>query len=387
MSSSPAAPAPSTGRPSPISATVILMVIVVAVISSTATTLALGAVRHDESPVAATASNPPGSAVPGSTASNPVSVNLMDTISAVLPAAVSIDTPDASGSGIVVSEDGWILTNRHVVECNKEVDITFDDGRSEPATVKAIDSLSDLALIRARSKGLTAATLGQSGALEVGEPVAAIGNSEGFLENTVTTGVVSALGRQVFLDDEGEYRNLIQTDAALYGGNSGGPLINLAGEVVGINTASAITSDFVSAQNLSFAIPSDLAAPIVRQALSGKKLSRPWLGVRHLPVDAGLVESEKLSVDQGALIWPRVGDDGETRPAVDPKSPAAAAGLRKGDVITAVNGSAVDDRHPLDNVFVAFAAGDEVTLTIARGSKNLDVPVKLGERQGRPVGC
>ena len=217
--------------------------------------------------------------------------------------------------------------------------------------------------------------------------MAAIGNSEGYLDNTVTSGVVSALARQVYLDDEGEYRNLIQTDAAIYGGNSGGPLINLAGEVVGINTVTAVTEDFVSAQNLSFAIPSDLAAPIVSQAISGEKLSRPWLGVRHLPVDVGLVDREKLSVKQGALIWPRVGDDGKTRPAVDPSSPAAAAGLRKGDVITAVNGIVVDDRHPLDNVLVAFGAGENVTLTIARGSKTLDVPVELGERKGRPVGC
>ena len=287
----------------------------------------------------------------------------------------------------MVADDGWILTNRHVVDCNTRVDVTFDDGRTEQATVSAIDSLSDLALIRTRSRGLKAATLGTSGDLEVGQPVAAIGNSEGYLDNTVTSGVVSALSRQVYLDDEGEYRNLIQTDAAIYGGNSGGPLINLAGEVVGINTVSAVTEDFVSAQNLSFAIPSDLAAPIVKQAVSGEKLSRPWLGVRHLPVDAGLVAQDKLSVHQGALIWPRVGDDGKTRPAVDPSSPAAAAGLRKGDVITAVNGSAVDDRHPLDNVLVAFAAGEKVMLTIARGSKDLDVSVELGERKGRPVGC
>jgi S1-C subfamily serine protease len=367
------------------------VVIVVAVVSSVATTLALGALRPDQSSRVATASDPPasaGSTVPGSSAGVADSVDLTETISSVLPAAVSINTPDASsGSGIVVSDDGWILTNRHVVDCNTTVDVTFEDGRTQPATVTAIDSLSDLALIRTKSTGLTAATLGRSGDLAVGEPVAAIGNSEGFLDNTVTSGVVSALSRQVYLDDEGEYRNLIQTDAAIYGGNSGGPLINLAGEVVGINTATAQTEEFVRAQNLSFAIPSDLAAPIVSQALSGEKLSRPWLGVRHLPVDAGLVDREKLSVKQGALIWPRVGDDGKTRPAVDPSSPAAAAGLRKGDVITAVNGSAVDDRHPLDNVLVAFAAGENVTLTVARGSKTLDVPVELGERKGRPVGC
>ncbi|HET9520194.1 MAG TPA: trypsin-like peptidase domain-containing protein [Candidatus Limnocylindrales bacterium] len=312
----------------------------------------------------------------------------MDTVSAVLPAAVSIVTKEgSSGSGVIVSGDGWILTNRHVVDCETRVDLTFQDGRGADATVEAIDSLTDLALIRTSSAGLTPATLGQASALEIGQPVAAIGNSEGYLANTVTSGVVSALWRQVYLDDEGEYRNLIQTDAAIYGGNSGGPLINLAGEVVGINTVTAVTDDLVRAQSLSFAIPSDLAAPIVKQVVAGTALRRPWLGIRHVPVDAGVVDREQLTASEGALVWPRVGDDGKTRPAVSPNSPAEAAGLRQGDVITAVDDIVVDGRHPLDNVLVGFEAGADVTLTIVRDSQERDVPVRLGEREGRPVGC
>jgi S1-C subfamily serine protease len=365
----------------------IAVVMAVAVISSVATTLSIEALRPNESSGAATSTEPSGSGAPGATASEAVPAALSDAVAAVLSSAVSITTSDGWASGVVVSDDGWILTNRHVVECDRNVDVRFADGRTDSAKVEAIDSLSDLALIRAPSKGLKAATLGPSGDLAVGQPVAAIGNSEGYLANTVTSGVVSALWRQVYLDDEGEYRNLIQTDAAIYGGNSGGPLITLAGKVVGIDTVSAVTEEGVSAEGLSFAIPSDLAAPIVKQAIAGEKLSRPWLGVRHVPVDAGIVDTERLPVDQGALVWPRVGDNGATRPAVAANSPAAKAGIKKGDVITAIDDSPVDDRHPLDNVLATFSRGDDVTLTIVRGSKEMKVPVHLAEREGRPVGC
>ena len=340
---------------------------------------------------ASSASTAPERASAQPPASAPVAANLEDAVAEVVPAVVSIETSDARGSGVVVSKDGWILTNRHVVDCDKKVDVTFADGRNARATVHAIDSLTDLALLRTPADGLTPAVLGEAGALDVGQPVAAIGNSEGFLANTVTSGVVSAPWRQVFLDDDGEYRNMVQTDAAIFGGNSGGPLINLEGEVVGINTLTALTDteggDLVGAQNLSFAIPSEFAVPIVEQAEAGAALSRPWLGVRHLPVDPGLVEREGLTVDHGALVWPRTGGNGAERPAVAPDSPAARAGIRKGDVILAIDGRPVDARHPLDNVLVGSDANTEVTLTITRDGKERQVKVHLGERDGRPVGC
>lgn len=388
MSSPNVGHAPPRGRRSLAAGPSVAVVVAVAVISSAATTLALGALRPPPGAATSPGASTPISASGAVPATAAVSVTLSEAIAAVLPAAVSIRTMDgSSGSGVIVSGDGWILTNRHVVDCEKGVDVTYLDGRSEPATVKAIDSLTDLALIRSASTDLTSATLGQSGALEIGQPIAAIGNSEGYLANTVTSGVVSALWRQVYLDDEGEYRNLIQTDAAIYGGNSGGPMITLAGEVVGINSASAVTDDSGVAESLSFAIPIDLAVPIVKQAVAGAALTRPWLGVRHVPVDGGLVDREQLSADHGALVWPRVGDDGTTRAAVSPNSPAAKAGIRQGDVITAVDDKPVDSRHPLDNVLVAFEAGSKVTLTIIRGSEERKVSVVLGEREGRPVGC
>jgi S1-C subfamily serine protease len=375
MSSSDVGQASSNGKRPFVSVPGIILVVAVAVISSVATTLAIGGLRPGVGPLP--------------TGSEPVSAALQDAVAAVLPAVVSIRTTKSSGSGVVVSRDGWMLTNRHVVSCETGVNVTYADGRSEQATVEAIDSLTDLALIRTQADGLTPVSLGQASALEVGQPVAAIGNSKGYLTNTVTSGVVSALWRQVYLDDEGEYRNLIQTDAAIYGGNSGGPLINLAGEVVGINTASAVTDVTLSitAESLSFAIPSDLAVPIVKQAVTGKELSRPWLGVRHLPVDAGLIDREQLSVDHGALVWPRNGDDGKPRPAISANSPAAKAGIRQGDVITAVGGLPVDDRHPLDNVLVGFEAGTDVKLTVVRDAQEREVTVRLGKREGRPVGC
>jgi S1-C subfamily serine protease len=376
MPSSDRGHASSNGKPPLVSGSGIIVVVAVAVLSSAATTLALGALGPGDS----------SSVEPQPTASEPVAEALQEAVAAVLPSVVSIATATSRGSGVIVSRDGWMLTNRHVVDCETRVDVTYADGRSQEATVEAIDSLADLALIRSRADALTPVALGQSGALQVGQPVAAIGNSEGYLANTVTSGVVSALWRQQYLDDEGEWRNLIQTDAAIYGGNSGGALINLAGEVVGINTLSA-ARDNLARENLSFAIPIDLAVPIVEQAVAGRKLSRPWLGVRHIPIDGGLVDRQQLSVAHGALVWPRNGDDGNPRPAVSRNSPAAAAGLRQGDVITALDGLTVDDRHPLDNVLAEFEADTDVTLTVIRGAREREVVVRLGKRESRPVGC
>lgn len=382
MSSSMGRPPPSRPNRPSTSIAGLLAVAVVAVLASALTTLTIDSLRAREAAPERSSAEPTAAA-----AATPASASLQDAVGAVLPAVVSLSTGSGSGSGVVVSRDGWLLTNRHVVDCETAVDVTFADGRTGRATVEAIDSLTDLALLRTPARPLTPAVLGKAASLEVGQPVAAIGNSEGFLASTVTSGVVSALWRQVYLDDEGEYRNLIQSDAAIYGGNSGGPLINLDGEVVGINTATALTGDQVRAQGLSFAIPSELAQPIVAQAIAGSELSRPWLGVRHLPVDPGLVEREGLSVDRGALVWPRRADDGTTRAAVSKGSPAAEAGVLQGDVILAVDGLPVDAQNPLDNVLVGFDAGAVVTLTVARGEQQLELTVELGQRAGRPVGC
>jgi S1-C subfamily serine protease len=285
---------------------------------------------------------------------------------------------EGNGSGIIVDKSGWILTNRHVVSGGRDMIVRLRDGREVGGVTKGIDTLTDLALVKIKATDLEPIEIGTSADLEVGDYVIAIGNPEGVFTNTVSAGIVSALGR-TFLDDEGEYRNLIQTDAAINPGNSGGPLIDLKGRAIGINTLVG-----VDVQGIGFAIPMDLARPIVDQALAGKKLSRPWLGVRHIPVDRGVQEEEDLTVDHGALLAPREDDSGHVRPAVDPKSPADDAGLRRGDVIIAIDDKAIDGGHPLENVLVQFDPGATVTLTIVRAGTERTVDVVLGTRPVEP---
>jgi S1-C subfamily serine protease len=284
---------------------------------------------------------------------------------------------EGNGSGIIVDSSGWILTNRHVVSGGRDMIVRLRDGREVGGATKGIDTLTDLALVKIKATDLQPIELGTSADLKVGDQVIAIGNPEGVFTDTVSAGIVSALGR-TFLDDQGEYRNLIQTDAAINPGNSGGPLVGLDGRAVGINTLG--TDD----PGIGFAIPIDLARQIVDQALAGKKLARPWLGVRHIPVDRGVQETEKLTVDHGALLAPRVDDNGHVRPAVDPNSPAADAGLRKGDVIVAIDDQVIDGQHPLDNVLVGFDPGATVTLTIVRAGTERKIEVTLGTRPVEP---
>lgn len=284
---------------------------------------------------------------------------------------------EGNGSGIIVDSSGWILTNRHVVSGGRDMIVRLRDGREVGGATKGIDTLTDLALVKIKATDLQPIELGTSADLKVGDQVIAIGNPEGVYTDTVSAGIVSALGR-TFLDDQGEYRNLIQTDAAINPGNSGGPLVDLDGRAVGINTLG--TDD----PGIGFAIPIDLARQIVDQALAGKKLARPWLGVRHIPVDRGVEETEKLTVDHGALLAPRVDDNGHVRPAVDPNSPAADAGLRKGDVIVAIDDQVIDGQHPLDNVLVRFDPGATVTLTIIRAGTERKIEVTLGTRPVEP---
>jgi S1-C subfamily serine protease len=202
----------------------------------------------------------------------------------------------------------------------------------------------------------------------------AIGDPLGNFENTVTTGVISGLGRQIQAGDvtdlSGEQlNNLIQTDAAINPGNSGGPLLNSAGQVIGVNTAVAS-----SAQGIGFAIPIDVAKPIMQQALAGQQLSRPWIGVYYVPINKQLATEQKLSVDQGAWIKAPSG----AGQAVIAGSPAAKAGLQDGDIITAVDGQAVDGAHDLSTRIVPHAPGDTVTFTVLRDGASREVRITLG---------
>ncbi|HEX2362219.1 MAG TPA: trypsin-like peptidase domain-containing protein [Jiangellaceae bacterium] len=281
----------------------------------------------------------------------------------VLPSVVSIAVQSQAGSGtgtgVVISSDGQILTNNHVVESGGQLTVTFHDGTTAEAEVVGTDPVTDLAVIQvADASGLTAAELGSSGDLEVGQQVVAIGSPFG-LEGTVTSGIVSAVGRPVTPGSQDSLAviDAIQTDAPINPGNSGGPLVNMAGQVVGIN--SAIFSPTGSGSvGLGFAIPIDQAKPIAEEL-----------------IDTGQATHARIGISVGAA-------SGETRGAqvasVEPGSGADEARLAEGDVITKIDDRLVTDGTSLVAAARSFRPGDTVTLTIVRGGETQTVEVTLG---------
>jgi S1-C subfamily serine protease len=286
------------------------------------------------------------------------------------PSASNGLVPSGIGSGFIVDSNGWIVTNHHVVEGASALTVQLSNGKTYPAKVYGTDTLTDLAIVKIDATGLPTAPLGTSANLQVGEQAIAIGDPLGQYPGTVTSGVVSGLARSIDVSG-GTLDDLIQTDAAINPGNSGGPLVNAIGEVIGIDTAVA-----GSAQGIGFAIPIDIAKPLVKQAMAGQQLARPWLGVRYQPLDAGLAAQNTLPVDHGA--WITAGQSGQA--AVESGGPAAKAGLKENDIITAVNGVAVDEAHPLIQLIASYGPGDSVKLTVQRGSQSLELTVVLGTR-------
>jgi len=305
---------------------------------------------------------------------------ITDAVKKVSPAVVTIQVRSGqgsagSGSGFIFNSNGWILTNRHVVEGASQIQVILADSRTFTGTVYGIDTLTDLAIVKVDATGLPTAPLGTSADLQQGQLAIAIGNPLGNFENTVTTGVISGLGRQITAGDVSQtsseqLNNLIQTDAAINPGNSGGPLLNSAGEVIGVNTAVAS-----SAQGIGFAIPVDAAKEILAEALAGKPLARPWIGVYYQPVTKQLAKEKGLSVDHGALVGPPA--NGSATGIVS-GSPAASAGLKDGDVILAVDGQTIDTNHDLSTRIVTHAPGDKVVLSVQRGSSSIQVTLTLG---------
>jgi serine protease Do len=289
----------------------------------------------------------------------------------------------AAGTGVIISDSGLILTNRHVVPSGTtDVSVTLSDG-TELDNVEVVgrtndsDSL-DIAILRitnAKGHDLKAATLGDSSKVAVGDEVVAIGNALGQFQNTVTTGIISGYGRSITAasDDETSVENLdnlFQTDAAINQGNSGGPLVNLNGQVIGINTAVASES-----QNIGFAIPINDIQGLIDYVVSTGKFERPYLGVRYIPLTADIAKEYELSVSDGAYVAPAA--EGGT-PSVIADGPAAKAGLKEGDIITKVNGVSVNESNSLTSLLGKNQPGDIVKLTVVNGKDTRSVSVKLG---------
>ena len=290
-----------------------------------------------------------------------------------IPSVVSITSQTASGTsagtGVIVSDAGYLVTNYHVVRRAQSIDVKLTDERELTASVVGEDPVSDLAVLYIAADGLTPAQFGDSDTLRVGDSVVAIGDPLGVeLRGTMTDGIVSAISRDVQVD--GRTMNLIQTNAALNSGNSGGPLINSMGQVVGINTMKiGAFADSSGVEGLGFAIPSATVQEIVNQLLTqGYVSGRPWLGI----------EGESFSTFyQRFYRIPR----GVYITSVQSGSPAGTAGLQSGDIIVSVDGTAVSDMEDLDSMLYAHIPGDTMTLTIYHSGRQGDVTVTLTEKQ------
>lgn len=259
-------------------------------------------------------------------------------------------TQKSLGSGFVISEDGYILTNNHVVDGADEIKVKFDTGKELKAELKGSDSKLDLALIKVKSDSrLTVAAMGNSDEIEVGEWVMAIGNPFGLAE-TVTAGIVSAKGRVI---GSGPYDDFIQTDASINPGNSGGPLFNAKGEVIGINTAI-----IAGGQGIGFAIPVNMAKSIVDQLKDKGRVTRGWIGVSIQPVTKELADSFGLTVEKGALVSEVISD-----------SPAEKGGVKSGDIIISFDGKDIKEMNDLPRLVAATAAGKTVSLKVIRDGK------------------
>ena len=267
------------------------------------------------------------------------------------------------GSGVIFSKEGYILTNEHVIHQAREIKVVLPDGRELEGKLIGSDPSVDLAVVKITAKNLPLTKLGNSDDLRPGEFCMAIGNPFG-LQNTLTFGVISAMGRNIGAAPEKILENLIQTQAPINPGNSGGPLINLAGEVIGINTAI-----IPYGQGIGFAIPINTAKEILDELITHGRVMRPWLGIYSLCVTSQVKERFHLSVDSGCYIV-----------EVVPQSPAEKGGIKEGDVVVKVNDQDVKTVEDLKQILKTKKIGEEITLLIVREDEYKRVRVTLAER-------
>jgi Do/DeqQ family serine protease len=267
------------------------------------------------------------------------------------------------GSGVIVDTQGYIITNYHVINQATQVEVVLADGRVVSGKVVGVDRLTDVALLSIHADGLVAAAWGNSDKVEVGDPVLAIGNPFG-LARTVTAGIVSAKGRHAVVANL-NYQDFLQTDAAVNPGNSGGPLVNMQGQVVGINTA----IHGQTYQGISFAIPSKMVEEVYETLKSSGKMSRGWLGVATQPVTAPLAKQLGLKDTNGALVS-----------SVTPDSPAAAAGIEPGDVIIRWNDHAINDPMELGLAVAGTKPGSRATMVYLHDGKQKTLTIEVSQR-------
>jgi serine protease Do len=317
---------------------------------------------------------------------SPGETNIANVAAKVSPSVVSIltsaraatfgglqQTEEGAGTGIIVGKDGYVMTNNHVIDSADTVSVVTADGTTYD-NVKVIgrDPLNDVAFIKiAGVNNLPAAEIGDSSSIRIGQDVVAIGNALGQYQNTVTSGIISGTGRPVSAqagNNVESLTDLLQTDAAINSGNSGGPLVNMAGQVIGINTAVA-----TNANGIGFAIPINSTKGVLKGVLENGKVSRAYLGVNYVAITPEVAKTYKLSVMKGAyVVAPQSG------PAIVAGSPADKAGVKEKDIITKVNGIEVGDHGGVSSIIGQYGPGETVQLTVLRGGQTLTISITLG---------
>jgi serine protease Do len=325
-------------------------------------------------PVAASASNDSNAAVQAVQKVQPAVVTVINTLPAQRTYGFfgqGTTQPTASGSGVVISPQGYIVTNNHVVDGYESLEVIYADGSKVPAKLVGTDQYADVAVIKVDGQVPAVAQLGDSNAVRIGETVIAIGSALGDFKNTVTQGVISAVGRSLDTGDGFSLENMLQTDAAINHGNSGGPLINLSGQVVGINTAivrgSAFSGDV--AEGLGFSIPSDTVSDVASQLISKGYFERPFLGIRWQAITPEIAKANSLPIEWGVYVQ-----------FVEADSAADKAGVRTGDIITQIGQYAIDDTNTFFSVLNRHKVGETVTLKVWRDGQTLDVQATFQSR-------
>ena len=283
---------------------------------------------------------------------------------------------EGAGTGMIVSSNGYIMTNKHVVEGVDKVTIVTTDGKTyENVDVLGSDPLNDVAFLKIKNvSGLPAITLGDSKTIRIGQTVVAIGNALGQYQNSVTSGIISGTGRPVVASSDGtangdpeRLTDLIQTDAAINSGNSGGPLLNLKGQVIGINTAIA-----ADAQSIGFAIPISATKGLLSHVIKTGKVERAYLGVQYISITPAVKEEYDLTVDKGDYVTAERGS------SVQPGGPADKAGVKDKDIIVAVNGSRVGEVASVSSLISEYEPGQKVELTVLRDGREVKLNATLG---------